>query len=649
MAVSKALALRIAGHLFALAVALQMLFGAALTHAEDTAATQETDQTLVDFIDKRLAEYMEDENAIGVTLALVKDGEIILKKGYGFADKASETPVDPDYHLFRLGSITKVFTSIAIMQLAELGRLDIDSDVNTYLDAFKIPDAFDGPVTIRSLLSHRPGFEDWSNFGYAGSPGEVGELADNLKNSIPARVRPAGVASSYSNWGFGLLGYVVETVSGKPWETYLEEEVFAPLCMRSSTVRQPLGDSYPLNLQPELAERMATIYLVEGDGHREWRYELSLRPPAGTITSSATDMAVFMRTLLAGGTGACGQVLTESTLATMWSRAYPGRPGDDYGLGFRMTMLGDHLAVGHGGAIGNQKAQFLIVPDANMGIIMATNGGLAGQYGPARDILSYMLGDAEPVMKPTIDLEPGAIDGYAGRYLSTRRTYSDARKLFGLLNNPVLISAEGPSSVRLQGNSEEHNGVYRAIAGNGFQNVDTGRIISFDMDGNGEAQRLNMGNGSTALARLDLLEDRRLMAVFLVAAVLFSLLRILAPLYRKLRRRASTSATLAYDSVSLISACLVLAALGSLILTAISATELGRDLWYSWPPPWFTTMLTAILLLALSTAAQTITLPALLTSGETGMTRRVTAVLFTACLLVLVFLLHTYNLVGYRV
>ena len=649
MAVSKALALRIAGHLPALALALPLLLAAVLTHAAETPGATNPDPALVDFIDQRVTEYMDDENAIGVTLALVKDGEIYLKKGYGLADKASATPVDPDYHLFRLGSITKVFTAIAIMQLAEEGRIDIDGDVNDYLEAFKIPDAFDGPVTIRSLLSHRPGFEDWSNFGYAGSPSDVGELADNLKNSVPARVRPAGVATSYSNWGFGLLGYVVETVSGKPWEAYVKEQVFTPLCMNSSTVRQPLGDTHPQNLEADLAARMATIYLVEGDGHREWRYELSLRPPAGTITSSAPDIAVFMKTLLAGGTGACGQVLTESSLATMWRRAYPGRPGDDYGLGFRMTMLGTHLAVGHGGAIGNQKAQFMLVPDANMGIIMATNGGLAGQYGPARDILSYMLGDAEPVMKPTIDLEPGVIDGYAGRYLSTRRTYSDARKLFGLLNNPVLISAEGANSLRLQGDSDEHNGLYRAIAGNGFQNTDTGRIVSFDMDGNGEAQRLYMGNGSTALARLDLLEDRRLMAVFLVTALLFSLFRILAPIYRKLRHQPTSSINTAYDTVSLVSACLVLAILASFVLTASSAIALGRELWISWPPPWFTTLLTAILLLAISSVAQALTLRPVLTSGDVTLTQRVTAIAFTACLLVLVLLLHIYNLLGYRI
>ncbi len=174
----------------------------------------------------------------GAVVVVVKDGQVLFEKGYGYADYARQVPVDPRKTLFRPGSVSKLFTWTAVMQLVEQGRIDLDADVNRYLD-FSIPRYHGAPVTMRDLMTHRAGFSetarDLLTYGKAPPPLDV-----VLKRYVPPRIfAPAG-GPGYSNYGASLAGYIVQRVSGQPFDDYVDQHIFAPLGMTRSTFAQPL-------------------------------------------------------------------------------------------------------------------------------------------------------------------------------------------------------------------------------------------------------------------------------------------------------------------------------------------------------------------------------------------------------------------------
>jgi CubicO group peptidase (beta-lactamase class C family) len=172
----------------------------------------------------------------GAVVVVVKDGQILAKRGYGWADVAKKIPVDPDKTLFRPGSISKLFVWTAVLQQVELGKLDLDADVNTYLD-FKIPPYRGKPITLRNIMTHAPGFEEKLRWLIGDSPAPA--LGAYLKDGIPDRIYAPGKIPAYSNYASGLAAYAVERVSGEPFETYVERHILGPLGMTQSTFRQP--------------------------------------------------------------------------------------------------------------------------------------------------------------------------------------------------------------------------------------------------------------------------------------------------------------------------------------------------------------------------------------------------------------------------
>src|SRR5262249_55607644 len=162
--------------------------------------------------------------------------------GYGLADVATARVVDPDRTLFRPGSISKLFTTVAVMQLVQSGRLELDRDVNGYLD-FPIPPAFGQQVTVRDLLRHTAGFDETIRGLVFFDSTRIEPLVDYVRANLPAREYPPGVIPAYSNYGMSLAGYLVQRISGLRFEDYVAERVFAPLGMSRATFRQPVPDS----------------------------------------------------------------------------------------------------------------------------------------------------------------------------------------------------------------------------------------------------------------------------------------------------------------------------------------------------------------------------------------------------------------------
>ncbi len=231
------------------------------------------------FLDQVLARQLEEYQIPGATVSVVKDGKILFAEGYGQADIEAQKPVVADETLFRIASVTKLFTSTAVMQQVEEGRLDLDEDVNAYLDDAEIPNTYSGrPVTLRHLLTHTAGFEESFTGSGARNAADVEALGDFVDGHMPARVRPPGEVASYSNYGMSLAGHVVEEVSGVPFERYVEENVFAPLGMEGTTFAQPPASG--------LGERLATGYDVEVGEPVAGPFEYADDAPAGAARSA---------------------------------------------------------------------------------------------------------------------------------------------------------------------------------------------------------------------------------------------------------------------------------------------------------------------------------------------------------------------------
>ncbi len=209
----------------------------------------------------------------GAVVAVVKDGQIVTERGFGYSDLEKRAPVDPKLTLFRPGSVSKLFTWTAVMQQVEQGKIDLDADVNQYLD-FKIPARDGKPVTMRQLMQHVAGFEEQAKGIMSDDPKSPGFEA-LLKQWVPERVFAPGTTPAYSNYGASLAGYIVQRVSGESFDDYLDKHIFAPLDMKYSTFRQPL----PANLVP----LMSQCYSLASEPAKQ--FEIVGPAPAGSLSS----------------------------------------------------------------------------------------------------------------------------------------------------------------------------------------------------------------------------------------------------------------------------------------------------------------------------------------------------------------------------
>src|SRR5262245_58391874 len=235
---------------------------------------------LESFIADFLAAQIEPNHVPGATISVVKDGQLFFANGDGYADLENRVPVNPDTTIFNTGSVGKPFTWTAVMHLVEQGKLDVNADVNTYLD-FKLPATYPEPITLIHLMPHRPGFEERLYGISASSPEKIVPLGQWLAHNIPARVRRPGEFASYSSYGASLAGYIVQRVSGMSYEDYIETNILQPLGMAHSIARQPPP--------PELAAHMSKGYTYADGGYQAKDFELINIAPAGSVSASATD------------------------------------------------------------------------------------------------------------------------------------------------------------------------------------------------------------------------------------------------------------------------------------------------------------------------------------------------------------------------
>ena len=309
----------------------------------------------------------------GATVAVVKDGQLLFSKGYGYADATGRIPVGSgeDAVLDRLGF--KLFTWTAIMQLVEQQKLDLDADVNRYLTELKIPETYPHPITIRNLLTHTTGLEDgFIGYMFSASEQERPSMSQALSRHMPARVHPpatdfnSGELCAYSNWGATLAGHIAATVAGEDFDAYIRQHVFEPLGMSSSTFRQPLPEA--------LAGRDSIGYTFENGAFEPKTLVLDNFAPAGSMASTANDMARFMIAHLQNGQLADKRILSEASVQLMHERALSPDPHlNGVGLGFFENWLNGRRTIGHGGNGPEFTALLMLIPEAKVGLFVAYN------------------------------------------------------------------------------------------------------------------------------------------------------------------------------------------------------------------------------------------------------------------------------------
>ena len=481
------------------------------------------------FLDGFVPLQLEQDDIAGVTISIVKDGKVLFAKGYGYADVEKKQPVVADATLFRPGSISKLFTWTAVMQLAEQGKVDLDRDVNAYLD-FKIPEAFGKPITLKNLLTHTPGFEEVIKDLFVDASKQV-SLGQYLKTHIPRRIYPPGTVSAYSNYGASLAGYIVERVSGRPFNQYVDENIFKPLGMTHSTFDQPLPKS--------LAAQMSKGYRSASD--RPKPFEVVGPAPAGSLTSSATDMARFMTAHLQGGQYAGARILRPETVSLMHSRAYtlnPAANGMDYG--FYEESRNGHRIIAHSGDTEAFHSSLHLIPDANLGFFASYNSAGIGKVEARGQLWSaflnrYFPGPPAPKTLATAKEDAKSV---AGSYLGSRRAEGSLLRTASVLGEIVVTpAADGTITTSLLKSANGKPMKLREVAPLVFRNVDGEDYLAFQRNPTGRMEVMYSTYPVFVFQRVGPGQDRKvLLPVLLVSLGLMALTILLWPVAALARR-----------------------------------------------------------------------------------------------------------------
>jgi CubicO group peptidase (beta-lactamase class C family) len=386
----------------------------------------------------------------GAVVVVVKDGQVLTERGYGYANVAKKSKVDPKTTLFRPGSISKLFTWTALMQQVEQGKVDLNADVNKYID-FKIPPFEGKPITVLNLMTHTPGFEEQvKDLITLGEKTQV-PFDTLLKRWTPKRIYAPGTTPAYSNYGASLAGYIVQRTSGEPFDAYLDHHIFGPLGMAHSTFRQPLPAS--------LKSLMAEGYVSGKD--KPYGYEFVNAAPAGALAASGDDMGRFMIAHLQNGTYNGQQILQPATAQLMHARAnMPFPAGDGMAHGFYETNINDMRVIAHGGDTVAFHSDLHLFLDKNVGIFVSFNSaGKEGAAGPLRNALFENFADRyfpeapDAIQKAVPNGAKADAEKLAGIYSTTRGSRSNFLAVVDLIGqakvgvdsdgNPLIADAKG--------------------------------------------------------------------------------------------------------------------------------------------------------------------------------------------------------------
>jgi CubicO group peptidase (beta-lactamase class C family) len=389
------------------------------------------------WLDGYLPHALHTGDIAGAVVVVVKAGEIVTERGFGYSDVAQRTPVDPKLTLFRPGSVSKLITWTAVMQLVEQGKLDLDADVNGYLD-FKIPARDGKPITLRNLMQHTAGFEEQAKGIISEDPHAPG-YEELLKQWVPDRVFAPGTTPAYSNYGASLAGYIVQRVSGESFDDYLDKHIFGPLDMPHSTFRQPLP--------PSLVPLMSKGYILASDPPHA--FEMVGPAPAGAMSSPGEDMAHFMIAHLQNGEYHGQRILSAATAEMMHNSPLTVLPPlNRMELGFFETNINGREVIGHLGDTELFHTSLHLFLKENVGFYVSFNSlGKEGAAGSLRLALFEDFADryfpeegSGGTVTAGVDAKTAAAHAamLAGHWVNSRGSTSNFLAAVGLLGQTKI-------------------------------------------------------------------------------------------------------------------------------------------------------------------------------------------------------------------
>jgi CubicO group peptidase (beta-lactamase class C family) len=437
------------------------------------------------FFDGAISVQMESQHIAGAVVALVVGDKVVFTKGYGYADLEGRRKVDPQKTLFRIASISKLFTWTAVMQQVEEGKLDLDADINQYVKDVKIPATYDRPITLKHLLTHTPGFDDYVIGLFAHNPEEVRPLGELLKEQMPSRVRPAGEIASYSNHGTALAGYAVACVSGMPWEDYVEQRILQPLGMKHTLVRQPAKAKLPADL---------SIGYEWKDGRfKANEFEYIPMAPAGCVSTTAADIAQFMLAHLHDGQLGGARILKAETARRMRDPLFRhDAKTTAMCYGFWEQERNGVRIVGHGGDTLWFHSLLQLIPERGVGFFVSYNTDKS-QEGSRDALFDAFLRRYFPAPDPPRIAAKGDFreraQRIAGEYVITRYSHTSLTKLMALVS-ALKVSVNDDDTLSIGSGLGESSRRYVEVEPFVFREVDGLGKIVFQEDENGRVRYL---------------------------------------------------------------------------------------------------------------------------------------------------------------
>ena len=411
------------------------------------------------WLDGFLPYALKSGDIAGAVIAVVKDGKVVLEQGYGYSDVAKKTPMDARQTLVRPGSTSKLFTWTAVMQLVQQGKIDLNRDVNTYLD-FKITSASGRPITMLDLMNHRAGFEEGLKDILAIDPHRLQSTETYLKTHPRPMLFAPGEVPAYSNYGAALAGYIVQRVSGEAFDSYVEHHIFQPLGMAHSTFTQPL----PERFKAEMSQGYQTA------SSQPQPYELVIPAPAGSLASTAADMTRFMLAHLQEGRVGDFEMLDPQTTKLMHTPSESSLPGfSTMAHGFFYETRNGRTLIGHGGDSVVFHTECDLLPEEGVGIFYNFNsrGRDGAVYGLRKALLDQFMDRYFPAPAtqevPKLPSATADAEKIAGRYESSRRVEHGFLSIFYLLQQ-TTIAANGDGTITTPRSLEPGNAILQEIA-----------------------------------------------------------------------------------------------------------------------------------------------------------------------------------------
>ncbi|MFC8058083.1 serine hydrolase [Bacillus cereus] len=347
---------------------LLVFLGSNYSKAETVAPITLNPKDVEAFTNKVIPEKMKKENAAGVALVVVKDNQILFQKGFGFSDKEKNTPIDPKKTVFRLASISKVFTASAVMQLVEQGKIDLNKDIVNYMGGLKYQNNMGEPVTMEHLLTHTTGFDyvDPRPEDIHYQENDYTMLKDYVEDNMPTVVRKPGDTYTYDNFASMLQGYIVQNLTNTPFYKYMAKNIFYPLEMHNSS----------FVMTNFIKEKLATGYDANGNAIPFYQ----TRPtdmPQGSMFSTGSDVANFMIAQLNDGKFKNNHILQKETVEDMQKTKFalhPKYPNMTYGFEFFSPQSHNGQYVfGKGGNIPGFSSLMWLIPEHKIGVFVVTN------------------------------------------------------------------------------------------------------------------------------------------------------------------------------------------------------------------------------------------------------------------------------------